>query len=71
VTAQNQVTDAFLETLPAREAFKKRITELYDYERFGQSRDKEGGRYFYTRNDGLQNQSVLYVRESLTARRGC
>lgn len=35
VTAQNVVTDAFLETLPARDDFEKRITELYDYERFG------------------------------------
>jgi prolyl oligopeptidase len=64
VTAQNAVTDAFLETLPARESFKKRNTELYDYERYGIP-DKDGGRYFYTRNDGLQNQSVLYMRESL------
>jgi len=64
VTAQNEVTDAFLETLPARDAFKQRITELYDYERFGIP-EKDGGRYFYTRNDGLQNQSVLYVRETL------
>ena len=65
VTAQNEVTDAFLATLPARDAFKQRITQLYDYERFGIP-EKDGGRYFYTRNDGLQNQSVLYVRETLT-----
>ena len=65
VTAQNVVTDAFLETLPERESFKQRITELYDYERFGIP-EKDGGRYFYTRNDGLQNQSPLYVRETLT-----
>ena len=64
VTEQNVVTDAFLQTLPARDAFKQRITELYDYERFGIP-EKDGGRYFYTRNDGLQNQSVLYVRETL------
>jgi len=62
VTAQNQVTDAFLETLPLRDKFKARMTELYDYERFGIP-EKKGGRYFYTRNDGLQNQSVLYVRD--------
>ena len=56
------VTDAFLETLPLRDQFKARMTELYDYERFGIP-EKKGGRYFYTRNDGLQNQSVLFVRD--------
>src|SRR5688500_5331257 len=64
VEAHNAVTNAFLATLPARAPFKARMTELYDYERFGIP-DKQGSRYFYTRNDGLQNQSVLYVRESL------
>src|SRR5919112_620300 len=57
VEAQNAVTNAFLATLPARGAFKARMTELYDYERFGIP-ERKGGRYFYTRNDGLQNQSV-------------
>ena len=64
VKAQNKVTDGYLAALPMRAAFKKRITELTDYERFGIPQEK-GGRYFYTRNDGLQNQSVLYVREGL------
>ena len=64
VAAENKVTDAFLDTLPLKDAFQKRMTELYDYERFGVP-VKKGGRYFYTRNDGLQNQSVLYVREGL------
>ena len=62
VEAQNRVTDAFLATLPGRDHFRRRMTELYDYERFGVPL-KEGGRYFYARNDGLQNQSVLYVRD--------
>ncbi|MDQ4087087.1 MAG: prolyl oligopeptidase family serine peptidase [Pseudomonadota bacterium] len=64
VTAQNRVTDAYLATLPARAAFRARMTQMYDYERFGIPK-KAGRRYFYTRNDGLQNQSVLYVREGL------
>jgi len=64
VDAQNVVTNQFLGTLPGREALEKRITELYNYERFGVP-TKKGGRYFYSRNSGLQNQSVLYVRDSL------
>lgn len=64
VADQNKVTDTYLDTLPGRDAFKSRMTELYNYERFGLPR-KAGTRYFYTRNDGLQPQSVLYVREGL------
>ncbi|XMG42688.1 prolyl oligopeptidase family serine peptidase [Sphingopyxis sp. J-6] len=64
VAAQNRVTDAYLDTLPGRDAFARRMTELYNYERFGLPR-RAGTRYFYTRNDGLQPQSVLYVREGL------
>ena len=63
VTAQNAVTDRFLATLPLRAAFKARMTQLYDYERFGIPARK--GKYFYTRNSGLQNQAVLYVRDSV------
>jgi prolyl oligopeptidase len=65
VTAQNQVANAYLAALPGRASFKQRMTELYDFERYGIPR-KAGSRYFYTRNDGLQNQSVLYVRDSLS-----
>jgi len=64
VADQNKVTDAYLATLPGREAFKARMTELYNYERFGLP-TKAGTSYFYSRNDGLQPQSVLYVREGL------
>lgn len=64
VADQNKVTDAYLGTLPGRDSFKQRMTELFNYERFGLPR-KAGTRYFYTRNDGLQPQSVLYVREGL------
>tara|TARA_Y100000815_G_scaffold33033_1_gene27577 strand:- start:626 stop:2776 length:2151 start_codon:yes stop_codon:yes gene_type:complete len=64
VASENAVTDAFLAKLPGRDTLKARITELTDYERFGLPTEK-GGRYFYSRNDGLQNQSVLYVRDGL------
>lgn len=64
VTAENQVTDAYLATLPGRDIFAQRMKQLYDYERFGVP-VKKGGRYFYTRNDGLQNQAALYVRETV------
>lgn len=64
VTAQNAVTDAYLETLPGRDAIAARLAELWNYERVGIP-EKRGNRYFYTRNDGLQNQSVLYMREGL------
>lgn len=64
VTAENRVTDAFLETLPLRDWFKKRMTALYDYERYGLP-VKKGGHYFYSHNSGLQNQSLLFVRDGL------
>ncbi|HEY1173084.1 MAG TPA: prolyl oligopeptidase family serine peptidase [Verrucomicrobiae bacterium] len=66
VEAQNKVTFEYLEKLPARQKLKERLTELWNYERYGVP-FKEGNRYFYTRNDGLQNQSVLYVAETLEA----
>jgi prolyl oligopeptidase len=64
VARQNQVTDAYLATLPGRAVFTERLRALFDYERFGVP-EKAGNRYFYTRNSGLQNQNVLYVREGL------
>jgi len=64
VDAQNGVTNAFLARLPGRETLEKRITELYDYERFA-APEKKGRHYFYTHNSGLQNQAVLFVRDSV------
>lgn len=64
VERQNAVTNAELARLPARAWFKERIGQLYDFERFS-TPVKRGGRYFYTHNSGLQNQSPLYVREGL------
>jgi len=66
ITAQNELTFGYLASIPARERIRQRLTELWDFERFGMPR-KRGGRYFYTRNDGLQNQNVLYVADGLDA----
>ncbi|HSF17012.1 MAG TPA: prolyl oligopeptidase family serine peptidase [Vicinamibacteria bacterium] len=66
VEAQNKVTFAYLESLPQREPLKKRLTELWNYPRYG-APFKKGGRYFFFKNDGLQNQSVLYKQSSLAA----
>jgi prolyl oligopeptidase len=67
VAAQNKVTDAYLDTLPGRDHFSARIKQLFDYERFG-APVRKGGRYFYMHNTGLQNQAVLWVRDSLTGK---
>jgi prolyl oligopeptidase len=64
VESQNKVTFGYLEKIPQRQKIKERLTELWNYERFGLP-IKRGNRYFYTRNDGLQNQSVLYVADAL------
>ncbi len=64
VEAQNAVTFDYLRHLPAREGIKQRLTQLWDYEKFGVP-FKEGGRYFYSKNTGLQNQSVIYTATAL------
>ncbi|QYX33904.1 prolyl oligopeptidase family serine peptidase [Sphaerospermopsis torques-reginae] len=66
VTAQNKVTFSYLNEIPARETIKQRLTKLWDYEKYGIP-FKEGENYFYFKNDGLQNQSVLYTLPSLDA----
>ncbi len=66
VTAQNKVTFSFLETIPERDQIRKRLTELWNYERF-ETPFIEGGRFFYERNDGLQNQFVLWVADDKDA----
>ena len=60
IDAQNQMTFGWLGKVAAREALKARLTQLWDYERYG-APWKEGARTFYFKNDGLQNQAVLYV----------
>ncbi len=64
IEAQNKLTFGYLENIPGRDKIRERITRIWDYERYG-TPYKEGGRYFFSKNDGLQNQSVLYVTESL------
>lgn len=64
VSAQNEVTYAYLAQISNREKIKQRLTQLWDYEKYGVP-FKEGDRYFYFKNDGLQNQSVLYTLQSL------
>jgi prolyl oligopeptidase len=63
VNQQNELTNSFLDT-PARVKIKKRLTGLLDYARYS-SPIKKGNRYFFSKNDGLQNQSVLYFQNSL------
>jgi prolyl oligopeptidase len=60
VESENAVADPFLEAIPTREQIRERLTEVWNYERY-KVPVKEGGRYFYRRNDGLQDQDVLYV----------
>ncbi len=66
VEAQNKVTFAHLESLERREAIRERLTELWDYEKYGTPFQK-AGRYYYYKNDGLQNQFVLYLLPELGA----
>lgn len=62
VKAQNAVSSGYLSRIPFRQNINERLTSLWDYERHG-TPWREGNHYFYYRNDGMQNQSVLYVRE--------
>jgi prolyl oligopeptidase len=62
VEAENKVTESFLATIPERTAIKNRLTTLWNYARFS-APFKEGGRYFFLENTGLQNQSILYVQD--------
>ena len=64
VEAENQVTNAYLAKIPFRGKLLKRLTELSNYERISAPRKRHGKWYFY-KNDGLQNQSVMYVMDKL------
>lgn len=66
IKAQNDVTFGYLKDLPGRDLLQKRLTELWNYERYSVP-FKRGGQYFFYKNDGLQNQSVLYTLPNLDA----
>jgi len=66
IEAQNRITQGYLAAIPQRDAIRRRLTELWNSPRWS-APSKRGGRYFYSRNDGLQPQAVLYVQPTLTA----
>ena len=64
VAAQNKVTSEYLRRIHFRDALLKRLTSVADYEKIG-APFKKHGKYYFFKNDGLQNQSVLYVQDNL------
>lgn len=66
VKAQNIVTKGYLDQIPFRSALKKRLTDLTNYPKYG-SPFKKNGKYYFYKNNGLQNQSVLCEQETLTS----
>jgi prolyl oligopeptidase len=66
VAAQNKVTQSWLGSIPERASIRERLTKLWNYERIG-APSEYGGKWFYQRNSGLQNQSVYYVSDSADA----
>lgn len=64
VEAENKVTFSYLEKLPGRKKIQERLTKLWNYEKVS-SPARLGGKYWFVRNDGLQNQSVLFYRDTL------
>jgi prolyl oligopeptidase len=66
VQGQNKMTNTILRRIPERETIRARLTKLWDYERYS-APSKIGTRYVYSKNSGLQPQSVMYVQDSLTS----
>ena len=64
VAAENKITTAYLDAIPQRETIHRRLTELVNFAQYA-SFMKQGGRYYYFKNDGRQNQSVLYAMDAL------
>ena len=65
VEAENKVTDDYLKSIPERDAIKKRLTELWNYEKISAPTKIGGGKYLFSKNNGLQNQNVLYIQDTL------
>ena len=63
VEAQRALTNEYLSHIPLRAKLKDRLTQIADYEKYGIP-SKRFGKYFYSKNDGLQNQSVYYMQEA-------
>src|ERR1700730_4142039 len=66
VEAENKVTFAYLRSIPEREPIKKRITDLWNFEKVS-APSRHGPYYVFTKNGGLQNQAVMYTQETLDA----
>ena len=66
VQKQNIVTFGYLSQIPYRDKVRKRLEQIWNYEKFG-TPFKEGGKYYFFKNDGLQNQNVLYVQDNLNS----
>src|SRR5213596_1562141 len=65
IEEENKITFDFLKTIPERDGIKKRLTEIWDYERFGVP-FKEKDSYFFSKNTGLQNQNVIYTAKNFS-----
>jgi prolyl oligopeptidase len=66
VQAQNKVTFAYLEQIPFRKQLHEQLKKLYNYARYS-APSRKGDYFFFSKNDGLQNQSVLYIQRGLDA----
>src|SRR5436190_3677061 len=65
IEAENKLTQSYISAIPQRDAIKNRLTEIWNYERYGAPSKVTDGFYIYSKNDGLQNQSVWYRAKSI------
>ncbi len=64
VEAENKITKNYLESIPFRNKLEERLTKIWNYPKYGVPFNK-GDKYFFFKNDGVQNQSVLYIQKNL------